>query len=456
LSIGTKPDDDGPDDVSGGGCGFRLSRRAAMIGGAGIASALPSSGWSFAPPLNTGSQIFESNLHGRSAWTITNDRLRISVLNGGGFIGELSLVAPEHGAPFNVMRVPHYPTIDPDTFDLARDAPRYGDGMQRKLMSGYMGHFVTFPHFGGSSESEFAADYAQHGEAVATRWKREQNSPADTLVMHTHLPLTRYDFCRSIELPPNQPVAYVTETATSLTSFDRPYQWVQHITFGPPFVERGRNHLDMSPATLIDRTPKDGAASGFALGGISNPPAIPFTGETQAWAMAGDRAEIYVAVHNPSMGVLVGYIFETDTSRWLLDWQEYRRNQGLPWSGQGVARGICIGNSIIGGLRAAVGQGTLGGVPTFGWFNAKGSLSRHYTIFAISVGDDFQGVADVQYGANSIGVTERGPRRKIHIPHRGAGSQRPSGVQAPATGSGRSGTGGHEQHAQPHRGGDAG
>lgn len=430
MTIGSQRSVQLPNADAGGGGVSGLSRRAAIIGGAGVAAALPAATRALAQSLSAGPQLGESRLNGRPAWTIANDRLRISVLSGGGFIGELSLVAPERGEPFNVMRVPDYPTIDPYTYDLARDAKRYGDGMQRKLMSGYMGHFTAFPHFGASSQSEFAADYAQHGEAVATRWTREKSDAADTLVMRTHLPLTSYDFSRSIELPPGQPVAYVTETATSLTAFDRPFQWVQHITFGPPFVEPGRNFLDMSPAILIDRTPRAGGMAGFALSGISNPAAMAFTGETRAWAMAGDRADIYVTVCNPSMGVLIGYVFETASSRWLLDWQEYRRNQSLPWSGRGVARGICIGNSNIGGLRAAVRQGALGGVPTHGWFDAKGSLSRHYTVFAISVGDDFQGVADVACGTGRIDLTERGSGREIRIPHRGAANRSTGELQA--------------------------
>ncbi len=415
METAGKPDREAtsPKDLS-----HKLNRRA-VVGaaiGAGIAAGFPGS----AQAVTASSQVSSGELNGRSAWTIANDRLRIGVLAGGGFIGEVALVRPDRSPSINVMRVPHYPTIDPDSYEAERDGDLYGRGMQRRLMAGYMGHFVAFPHFGASSEREFAEDYAQHGEVYTQRWSRDSNSAPDTLEMSTSLPLTRYDFRRTIQLPPGQPVAYVTDTATSLAPFDRPYQWVDHITFGPPFVEPGRNFLDMSPARRMDRNPPH-------LSSKTERASSVFTGTNQSWALTGDGEKIYITVYNPDIGILVGYLFEASAARWMLDWQEYHRNQFVPFSGRGVARGICIGNSNISGLRAAVRQGALDGIPTFGWFEAMSSVVRRYMMFAIPVPRDFQGVGNVAYHPQEIVLTERGSGRLVRIDHCGKLAQAEAG-----------------------------
>src|SRR5690349_14947451 len=90
-------------------------------------------------------RISEEVFHGRRALVIQNDRMRVAVLPGGGFIADASLKSPDPHISVNPMRIPHYPTIDPDTYDPAKHGALYGTGIQRRLMSGYMGHFTCFP-----------------------------------------------------------------------------------------------------------------------------------------------------------------------------------------------------------------------------------------------------------------------------------------------------------------------
>src|ERR1019366_7962822 len=96
----------------------------------------------------------EDSLHGRRAFVLENDRMRVSTLPGGGFIGEIRFKSDDPKKSVNPMRVPDYQTIDPYTYDIYRDGPTYGTGMQRRLQSGYMGHFVCFPLFGSSTQAE--------------------------------------------------------------------------------------------------------------------------------------------------------------------------------------------------------------------------------------------------------------------------------------------------------------
>ena len=60
----------------------------------------------------------EGLLHGRRALFLENDQMRIGTLPGGGFIGEVRFKSSDPKKSINLMRVPHYQTIDPNTYDI--------------------------------------------------------------------------------------------------------------------------------------------------------------------------------------------------------------------------------------------------------------------------------------------------------------------------------------------------
>jgi hypothetical protein len=363
--------------------------------------------------------IGEDVLHGRQALVIQNDRMRLSALPGGGFIGEARLKSADPKAAVNPMRVPHYQTIDPYTYDLRKDAARYGDGMQRRLMSGYMGQFTCFPHFGASSAAEFRQDYAQHGELVAVRWTRAVGGPANTLTMRAELPLTQFGFERRISLNPGETVAYVEETAQNLVSYDRPVQWVEHTAFGPPFVTPNRTWADAPVANAIigrgaAATRTDWPTGRDAQGGQSDFRA--FTGKTTLWQLRQDRPKAYFTLYSSDFNLLIGYLFDAAETPWILDYQENQRVTEKPWDGKVIMRGLCFGDSALTGLRNAVAQGTFMGAPTASWIDAKGARTKRYAIFLTEIPAGFRGVEDVQTGAGAITITERDTRRQIVLP----------------------------------------
>ena len=84
--------------------------------------------FSLAAPLLGQTLFHEDRLHGRRAFVLENDRMRLSTLPGGGFIGEVRFKSDDPRKSVNPMRVPHYQTIDPYTYDIARDGDLYGTG----------------------------------------------------------------------------------------------------------------------------------------------------------------------------------------------------------------------------------------------------------------------------------------------------------------------------------------
>jgi hypothetical protein len=242
--------------------------------------------------------------------SLANSKMVLSVLPGGGFIGDVHLTTGDPKVDVNPMRVPHYQTMDPFAYDAANPehAEKWGENwVQSKLMSGYMGQFTCFPQFGHSAAEFAASGYGQHGEAILVEWQRQpaEEHHAGELAMAAHLPLNQYAFSRKVSLLPGETVAVVTETAENLSVAERPLQWNQHVTFGPPFVEVGKMFADAS----ID-------FEGLPQGEDHR----PMVGRTHKWLLA-QKKHGWVAAYHADYNVLYGNIFDTADNPWLLDWQ---------------------------------------------------------------------------------------------------------------------------------------
>lgn len=358
----------------------------------------------------------EEMLHGRAAWVLDNGLIRVSVLRGGGHIAEVRLVSRDPKAAINPMRVPHYQTIDPHEYNPAKHDSVYGDGSHRFLSSGYMGHLLCFPYYGPpSSEEEIRAGLGNHGEAPVSEWRMtsfESGEKAITLQYGANLPRTQYRVERRLTMPRGKRWVKVDEWIENLAGYDRPFQWMQHATFGPPFVEPGKTTFDVSATKgLVGGAP---GAPGSLAGGsevvwprgtdIEGKPADlrrfqprANTGIYYALLMDPARQHQFFALFHPDYRVLVGYVYPAAGNPWIADWQENRRNTFAPWNGQVVARGIEFGNSPFAeGLRKAVERGSLFGVPAYEWIQARQRRHTGFTIFVEEIEAGFPGVKDVE------------------------------------------------------------
>ncbi len=187
----------------------------------------------------------EETFHGRHAYVLETARVRVSALRGAGHLAEIRLKSSDPKVSVNPMRVPHFPTIEPWEYDAAKHDQVYGGGTARILQAGYMGHLLNFPTFGGPSDAEARAGLGNHGEALSVEWRKDAaTAGADgvRLVYSGHLPSTQYNVGRTLDLPADESVLYIEEWVENLLAFDRPAHWVQHATFGPPFVEPARTY----------------------------------------------------------------------------------------------------------------------------------------------------------------------------------------------------------------------
>jgi len=375
----------------------------------------------------------EETFQGRHAYVLETDQMRVSALRGAGHWAEIRLKSDDPKKSVNPMRIPHFPTIDPWEYDAAKHDKVYGGGTNRWLQSGYMGHLLNFPTFGAPSGAEAKNGLGNHGEAVVVEWKKDAALASNDLVQlvySAYLPRTQYNVGRTLTIPANETVMYVEEWVENLLAFGRPAHWVQHATFGPPFVEPGKTVLDASatrgevrgqarPNRMLDSGPVEWPWGNTPEGervSLREMQDRPKSGIYYAMLMDPDRERNYFTMYHKDYNVVIGYIWHTKDFPWLGDWQENKGNGGLPWENKVVARGMEFGTTPFGGpMENVVKEGTLYGVPLYRWIGGREKATARYVVFLAEIPDGYQGVQNVEALDGKILITERDTGRVISL-----------------------------------------
>ncbi|MDB4384511.1 DUF4432 family protein [Opitutaceae bacterium] len=396
---------------------YRFSLVALFVLGGAVPSVLADS-----------ARAMRTELHGREAYTLENDAMRISMLTGGGFIGEVRFRSKDAKKAVNPLRVPHYQTFDPQNFDPARHQSYYGT----RLGAGYMGSFLCFPYIGKNTvPAEIAAEVTTHGEAVGVKWEIEPMVTKDgsaKIVASTELPVTRYRVRRTLTLRPEETVVRVDEEVENLTGVARPYQWGQHLTFGPPFLASGRTFADAPVSKILyaDQPEEDSFNSAVDWPNAIDPTGRSFDASiygitpggraSRVWFMDPDRQHTWATLFNADHRVLIGHVFPKTENPWILDWQENRSATNPPWEGQGVARALLVGTGAFGlGLAGSIEQGEVFDTPIVAEIGAHETLRQSYLIFLAEIESGFQGVDELKVTEDSITLIERTTGNQIKV-----------------------------------------
>ena len=102
----------------------------------------------------------ETRFRDRSAVSIENEVLRVTVLKEGGHIAEVF----DKRAGVSPLWIPRWDSREPSTFSQSI-REEYGSGVDAKLLAGIMGHNLCLDIFGGPSREEAKAGLGVHGEA---------------------------------------------------------------------------------------------------------------------------------------------------------------------------------------------------------------------------------------------------------------------------------------------------
>ncbi len=358
----------------------------------------------------------------RPAYRLSNGAIEVTLLLGGGHIADFRLI----DSPVNILWEASWPTIDPQTFSPAEHASLYGDAPAGKFLSGYTGHSVVVGNFGMPSADEAARGVPLHGEASSSEWtviSCEQDDHCATLVLEAWLPFYQLDFRREISLAARAPCAAVRETITNRTSAAVDFQWVQHVTFGEPFLTRDDSSLfvDVSRAVtwplgyeghelLRDDAeflwPNAPAICGGTID-LSQAFAGDGAGFLASLLISADHPNAAIAIHNRRHSLVAGYCFDRARFPWITLWEENRARKYPPWNGTARARGVEFGTSPMPlGIDQARQTQTLFDTPVFARAAPQSKMTTAYDIFVTEVPSTWKAIAGVERSVNSLAIRE--------------------------------------------------
>jgi hypothetical protein len=193
-------------------------------------------------------------------------------------------------------------------------------------------------------------------------------------------------FQRRIELRGR--VVHIEEAVTNLSATDRPIAWTQHVTLGPPFLEKGVTQFRASATqSKVFETPF-GADDYLMPGaefewpaGLDTLTGLPKSSAYTTHLMDPARDEAFFTAYSPTHRLAFGYRWKRSDFPWLGIWEENHSRTHSPWNGKTLARGMEFGVSPYPETRRAmIDRGKLFGVPTYRWLPAKSTIKAEYQV----------------------------------------------------------------------------
>jgi hypothetical protein len=325
---------------------------------------------------------------GRRAASIENSALRLTVVEGGGHIAEVL----DKQAGVSPLWIPPWPSIEPASFNPRTDTT-YGGNAEARLLAGIMGHNLCLDIFGGPSAEEEAAGLHPHGEASIAQY--ELDTSGTGLTMCATLAEASLRVERRIDLEDR--AVRIRESVENLTGADRPVGWTQHVTLGPPFLERGSTQFrasatrskvhetDFGTADYLDSAAEfDWPLAPRRNGGTANLQTFtdaPVSGAFTAHLMDPARLHAWFVAFSPRLGQAFGYIWKQADFPWMGIWEENHSRAAAPWNGQTLTRGMEFGVSPFPEpRRQMIDRGRMFGVPTYRWVPARSRVEVEYWI----------------------------------------------------------------------------
>jgi len=325
-------------------------------------------------------------LFGRRSISIENNHLRVTVLEEGGHIAEIL----DKRSGVNPLWVPLWRSIEPTTYDPQKH-PEYGGGSDARLLAGIMGHNLCLDIFGSPSDAEFAAGITAHGEGSVVPYKLEKTDYQ--LRMSAHLPLAQIQFQRHITLV--EQFVRIEESIESLCAFDRPIGWTQHVTLGPPFLEKGTSVFRASATRSRVFESEFGTAAYLKTGADFDWPAaprsdggiadlrilsnLPVSSAFTTHLMDQSRDDAYFVAFSPAYHLAFGYVWKSADFPWMGIWEENHSRTSPPWNGKTLTRGMEFGVSPMPeSRREMMSRSRLFEVPTYRWLPARSRIQVEY------------------------------------------------------------------------------
>ena len=351
-------------------------------------------------------RVIPKTMYGRQGWELSNDKLALFIMAGGGHIAGLQVQGRKAANPY---WIPVWKSIEPKAY-RQKDAQRYG----AKLLACIAGHNLCLGAFGGPSPEEGKAGLGCHGEAPVVRWqvlKRKVTARRLVFQYGCVLPIARMRFARTVTLDAGSSIVRIRETVVNLARCDFPFTMCQHVTFGPPFAEPAVTIFDASASKghtfpgefgKLQRLQANRPFNWPLAPGVKGRVDLRFIGRPAYSDFASNlmnpkQEHAWFSALNPRLGVMVAYVWHRADFPWLGIWEENRGRRTAPWNGKSLARGMEFGTSPFPeGLRKAVDRSRFQGRSTYRWLPARGTLKYNYAILACPVEASCKGVASIR------------------------------------------------------------
>lgn len=352
----------------------------------------------------------------RQAWELDNGKLRLTMLKGGGHIASVVL---SDRPRINPLWRPVWKGLEPWEYK-PRHEKRYGI----KLLATIAGHNLCLGWFGEPSDEEAAAGMGCHGEAPIVRWKqlaKKVSKSSVSLTCGCELPAAQMSFRRTVSSRKGSNIVHVKEQVRSLSKRDIPFTMCQHVTVGPPFLEKGVTLFDM-PATKGHTMPgafggyerlKPDKAFKWPVGPGKKGEKVDMRMLSRKYRVSGDfstqlmdpkRTDAWFSAVNPKQGLMLAYVWKRADYPWIGNWEQSYGRKESPWDGKSLTRGMEFTNTPFPvSLREAVDMGEFQGEKTFRWLTAKGKYEVEYDIILEPIPSDCKGVADIRRKAGGRG-----------------------------------------------------
>lgn len=252
------------------------------------------------------------------------------------------------------------------------------------------GHFICLDRWGAPSDAEKAAGMPYHGEAPRIMW-RQIGKTASDLEMAVQLPMAKLAVKRTVHFEGT--AAVVTESVTNENPLGRVYNFVQHPTIAPPFLDEttvvdanARQGLMQSspmpnpeyPTVVWPQALKDGVP--VSLRYLTNDP-LP-----NVVSYVVDDELGWTTIVTPGKALLLGYVWKTAHYPWFSVWRDVK-------DGKPSARGLEFGTT---GLHQPypilVQKGRIFGRQLFAFLDTAQTETRQYQVFLMKVPTALNGI----------------------------------------------------------------
>ena len=315
----------------------------------------------------------------------------------------------------------------------------YGPASVSKFMAGYTGHSLCLDYFGEPSAEEAASGLGLHGETPVAQWNVTSPTQVERPYCrwNVRLPAAQLTFEREVRLGEGESVVYVQETVSNERDVDHACDWVQHATFGPPFLKEGESTLIASArrgitwplgyenASLLanDREfvwPYAQCEGVEGATDLRQPFGTRGRGFVAGVQLDPGREMEYLLAVNWKLRLGMGYCFRRQDFPWMTVWEENFARQGTPWNGRTQARGMEFGTTPLPlGREETFRRGHVFDMPSWCVIPAGAERTARYAIFLFAVPPQIHSIQNVATEADAVVLFDEHSQPAISIPAHG-------------------------------------